>query len=287
VFPWRGVLRAQVTIGQTVLPAGERVRVDSKHEGTFTITALPLVRDLTGTAPASSVDEPLCAAIERYLLGRQTLRWGQDQGSWRGLGQANQELQLSGDEDSPAVTVAPGERVALSPGTSAQTYGVSKANQYGVIPVGQVTMVLDLPPHTGPLQLLCYEMPPYAAGLAGLSPGFMGAANQLTCFGSGDADSSLAYWARSLGAPLSGPQIGPGQFATAGFQRGDLVQFYSDQHGYMHTAVATGDGTDVYSLWNVPVDYPVRVSLSALWSCAPSSADPLYVRTATPAWHRT
>jgi hypothetical protein len=283
VFPWRGVLRAPVQIGETVLPIGDRVRVDGKHDGRFAVTALPLIRDLTGTAPASAVDEPLCAAIERHLLGRQSLRWGQDQRSWRGLGRANQDFTLG--EGSERVAVTTGDIVSVSEGRSTGTCGVSKDGQADLVPAGHVTLILDRPDPTGALQLMCYEMPPYAASLADLYPDFMRTANQATCFGLGDAESVLAYWARAIGALLSGPQITPAQFATTGLQRGDLVQFWSDQHGYMHTAVATGDGQDIYSLWNTPADYVVRVSLSALCAGA-AETETRYVRTAMPAWHR-
>jgi hypothetical protein len=40
---------------------------------------------------------------------------------------------------------------------------------------------------------------------------------------------------------------------------------------------------DVYSLWSDPVNFPVRVTLSTLWKHV---ADPDFVITATPAWHR-
>jgi hypothetical protein len=128
-------------------------------------------------------------------------------------------------------------------------------------------------------------MPPYAADLAGLGPGFVRSANQLTCFGSDD--SNVAYWAQSIGAVFSSGQILSSQFATASLQRGDLVQFYSSQHGYMHTAVATGDGDSVYSLWEYPEICTSRSTLTAMWAYAVSNDMlPAYVRTATPAWHR-
>jgi hypothetical protein len=287
VFPWRGVLRAPVTIGSTVLLAGELVRVSGKDSGTFTISAWPLSRDLTGTAPASAVDEPVCASIERGLLGNLNLRWGQDQAGWRGFGRANQVLELREDSDSEPVTVAQDEVVTISRSGSTGTYAVTKAGQFGFVPVGSISPVLTRPPLTSALQLMCFEMPPFAADLSGLGPGFMRTANQVTCFGTGPAASTLDYWAGAQGAVFSSPQIVSGQFATVQLQRGDLVQFYSSQHGYMHTAVATGDGQDVYSLWNMPVDYPVRVTLSTLYNLAERNhMTPVYVRTATPDWHR-
>ena len=145
MFPWRGVLRSAVTIDRTVLPVGELVRVESKHNGVFTISALPLSRGLTGPAMASAVDEPVCASIERHLLGNLNLRWGDNQGSWRGLGRANQNLELSEVEGSQSVTVTEGEVVKLDQSGSTETYAVLKAGQIGLIPLSSITVILTRP----------------------------------------------------------------------------------------------------------------------------------------------
>jgi hypothetical protein len=286
VFPWRGVLRAPVTITGTVLPIGELVRVEGKHNGVFTISALPLFRDLTGPAEASAIDEPVCASIERELLGNLNLRWGESQGTWRGLGRANQDLELS-EEDGPPVSVTAGELVKLGQSGSQETYAVSKADQLGLVPLASVTEVDTLPLPTTPLQLMCYELALYAADRIGLGPGFMRTANQITCFGMGAAASTLDYWARSAGAQFSSPQIVLSQLSTTGFQRGDLVHFCVGDTP-QHTAVATGDGEWVYSLWNLPVDYPVRVTASKLWKDAQKEMvlNLTHIRAATPSWHR-
>jgi hypothetical protein len=286
VFPWRGVLRDPVTIGGTELLAGELVRVESKHNGVFTISAWPLFRGLTGPAAASAVDEPVCARIERELLGNQNLRWGDDQGSWRGLGRADQGFELSEEEGLP-VSVAQGEVVTVLPSGSPDTYAVRKAGQLGIVPVASVTLVDTLPLPTEPLQLMCYELAPYAADRAGLGPGFMPTANHVTCFGKGGAATTLDYWARSIGAQFSSGEIDRSQLSAVGLQRGDLVHFCIGDTP-LHTAVATGDGEWVYSLWHLPVNYPVRVTLSGLWDEAEEKMvlNLTHVRAATPSWHR-
>jgi hypothetical protein len=285
VFPWRGVLLTPVEINGTVLQAGELIRVEGKHNGVFTISALPLFRGLTGSAAASAVDEPVCARIERELLGNLNLRWGDSQASWRGLGRANQNLELS-EEEGPPVSVTAGEVVTLLPSGSPETYAVRKADQLGLIPIASITVVDTLPLPTAQLQLMCYELAPYAAERVGLGQGFMRTANHATCFGKGGAGTTLEYWAQSIGAQLHGPEIVRSQLSTAGLQRGDLVHFYIGDTP-QHTAVATGDGEWVYSLWHMPVNYTVRVTLSDLWEDGLKKMvlNLTHIRAATPAWH--
>ena len=285
MFPWRGLLLSPVTIDGTPLHAGELVLVESKQDGRFTVRALPASRGLTGTVDAGAVDEALCATIEQNLLGSQHVTWGSDQSGWRARARANRDFQLTGDESEAPVDVRQDEIVTVGQSGGQDTYAIVKESQFDVVPVGWVTLDLTRPLCTAALQLMCYELPAYAADLAGLWPDFMRTASQITGHGLGGAGSLLEYWAAILGPGSSGPQITRSQFSTVQLQRGDLVHMFSNSFGAMHTAVATGDSDWVYSLWHTPVSNPVRVRLGTLWDASEKNK-PSYVRVDTPLWHR-
>jgi hypothetical protein len=170
--------------------------------------------------------------------------------------------------------VSAGERVAAGPVPGRTGYFlVSKQAVTGELASGMLRRDPSLPPASSQVQLMCYEFGPYAAALAGLCPGFFEAAVTRTGAGAGE------YWIHTLGGTLGSTKITPGELSGVQIQRGDFVVFYDDRDTSIHAAVATGDAQDVYSLWNRPEEFPVRVSIQSL--CEPDDYWPVaYVKIA-------
>jgi hypothetical protein len=167
------------------------------------------------------------------------------------------------------------------------SYLVSKPNTPGEaeVPGDMLEMDLALPPSTSQVELMCYELAPYAAALARLRPGFVAAANSR----SGSSAGGSEYWAKTLGTDFGTEKVLWTDLPALRLQRGDLVAFYASgvregEDTSTHMAVATGDGQDVYSLWNRPQHYPVRVGLAELWA-GETTIPTIYLKTAVPAWH--
>jgi hypothetical protein len=175
--------------------------------------------------------------------------------------------------------VSAGERVAAGPVPGRTGYFlVSKQAVTGEVASGMLRRDTSLPPASSQVQLMCYEFGPYAAALAGLCPGFFEAAVTRTGAGAGE------YWIHTLGGTLGSTKITPGELPGVQIQRGDFVVFYDDRDTSIHAAVATGDAQDVYSLWNRPEEFPVRVSIQSL--CEPDDYWPVaYVKIAKLHWH--
>ena len=197
---------------------------------------------------------------------------------------------LREDHTIPGATtpVAAGDEIQCQPSPRTPgAYLVSKPDTPGSaeVPGTMAEMDLTLPPHTGPVELMCYELAPYAAALARLRPGFVAAANSRSASSAGGSE----YWAGTLGTAFGTRKILRTDLSTLRLQRGDLVAFYAkgikkDEDTSTHMAVATGDRQDAYSLWNRPRYYPVRVSLAGLWD-SETNMPTIYLKTATPAWH--
>lgn len=163
---------------------------------------------------------------------------------------------------------------------NADVYYVTKSAVSGEVASTLVTPLLGLPSCTGQLGLMCYELAPYAAALAGLRPNFVAAANARS-LGAGSG-TTLEYWTGTLGVTYAEQQTARSGVSGLRLQRGDLVIFHASYP--THVMVATGDNQDVYSLWNRPANYPVRVDLGRLWD-SEKTQPTRFVQTATPAWH--
>jgi hypothetical protein len=179
---------------------------------------------------------------------------------------------LREDHTIPGVTtlVEAGDEIQAQPSPRKPGwYLVSKPNTPGEaeVPGAMLEMDLALPPSTSQVELMCYELAPYAAALARLRPGFVAAANSR----SGSSAGGSEYWAETLGTDFGTEKVLWTDLPARRLQRGDLVAFYASgvregEDTSTHVAVATGDGQDVYSLWNRPQHYPVRVGLAELWA---------------------
>jgi hypothetical protein len=348
------VLLREEPVEQFPIPAGEHVTVEEKANGRFRVTVPCKGAFRSGWVPADSVDEVLCAAIDRYLLDRPNISWGSD-GTRRNRGRATQGFDLREDDEilkagtalaMPEEAYAPGadkwdvylkdigarrvprEKVQLAVGKDGQpepvkgrsgkisfegtlredhaipgatipvavgdeiqwqpsprtpgAYLVAKPGSPGQaeVPGTMVEVDLTLPPPTGQVRLMCYELAPYAAALARLRPGFVTAANSR----SGSSAGGSEYWAEMLGTAFRPGKIELTDLPALLLQRGDLVAFYAEGGTSTHMVVATGDRQGVYSLWDRPRLYPVRVSLADLWE-SETNMPTIYLKTATPGWH--
>jgi hypothetical protein len=345
VFSWTGVLLREETIEDFRIQVGEHVTVEEKANGRFRVTVPREGATRSGWVPPGSVDEVLCAAIDRYLLDRPNISWGSG-GTWRNRGRARQDFNLREDDEilkagtalrvpgeaydpgaeewdvylenlgsrrvprskvqlvtredgQPRRTEArggesyfegtlredhaiPGATISVVAGDEIQcqpsprtsgAYLISKPDTPGSaeVPGSMVEMDLTLPPHTGEVELLCYELAPYAAALARLRPGFVAAANSRSASSAGGSE----YWAGTLGTAFGTRKILRTDLSALRLQRGDVVAFYAkgikkDEDTSTHMAVAAGDRQDVYSLWNRPRYYPVRVSTIPCASASPT-----------------
>jgi hypothetical protein len=288
-FPWQGMLRDSVTFtDHGNYAAGTLVAVTGATEGGFSVR-VGRVQDppgepaVTGSVTRAQVDEALGAVIEERLLGNENISWDND-GSWKKLRYvATQDFMLTEQENGEPPKHAmcyQGERLNASLDNG--TYYVRKNGVLGSVGADQLSFDASIPPSTSNVSLICYEFGMYAAALAGLCPNFA----RLPATRAGDAGG---YWVRAAGGTLS-EKAGPKTIAGLTLQRGDFVLFYRDRgaDSSEHTAYATGDAQGLYSLWGTQGLHPVVTDISVLCSlCRPGDTGKVYVRIATPGWHRS
>jgi hypothetical protein len=115
----------------------------------------------------------------------------------------------------------------------------------------------SVPDHESePIELMCYELFPYAA----LHAGLLSAKKFFEALGTGK-DSGSEHWAALLGGSLSSkPKLE--NLKTQEFNRGDIIVFFNRIGAGIHTAIASGQadpdggGPLVYSLSHNPSSHP-------------------------------
>jgi hypothetical protein len=145
----------------------------------------------------------------------------------------------------------------------------------------------SIPDHdSAPIELLCFELFPYAAVHAKLMSSscfFRGIANRGESSG---LDGSIA-WARFLGADLpNAPAIE--DLKQAKFGRGDIIVLYNGPGSAIHTVIASGDthtteGPMVYSLSEDPDPHPGHWPLTTVAATFTGNNAVAYVKSFTPA----
>ena len=172
--------------------------------------------------------------------------------------------------DPPSVTIKKDSPAYLLPGQedSASEYLVrdtAGGNFEETVDAGSIRireMGETIPDHeAGLIELMCYELFPYAALHAGLMP----SKTFFTRLGGLRQDSGSEDWAAFLGGTLTGkPKLE--NLKGQKFARGDIVVFYDQFGAGIHTAIASGQtdsgggGPLVYSLSHSPAPNP------GLWS---------------------
>jgi hypothetical protein len=173
--------------------------------------------------------------------------------------------------------VSKGEPVAAEPAQRDGYYLVTKQGVTDEVAAAMLSPNTHLPLAGEPVELLCYEFGPYAAALAGLFPGFLAAGRASFTGGASE------YWLGKLGGSLSDTEIVLDKLSSTRPERGDFVVFYNGDTS-IHMAVATGDGQEIYSLWDRPKSYPVRVSIQDLWE-SEKTMPVSHVKIGKPRWH--
>jgi hypothetical protein len=135
----------------------------------------------------------------------------------------------------------------------------------------------------GPIELMCYELFPYAALHAGLMPGKTFFAR----LGGSREDSGSEDWAAFLGGTLTGkPKLE--NLKGQDFARGDIVVFYDQFGAAIHTAIASGQtdsgggGPLVYSLSHSPSPNPGLWSITEIVGTFTSGSIVRYAKAFTP-----
>ena len=210
-------------------------------------------------------------------------------------------------EPPPQKTIPQGRTAYLPAGQdSGPSYQVKDARQglfEGTVDAGfvQICKVGDtVPKHEiEPIQLMCYELFPYAAMHAGLMTAeefFQGldrpspAATDPVSGSpvSGSPDSGSEYWAERLGEPLdTKPELELEALKTKQFRRGDIIVLYTNgKGGGIHTMVAAGSASStgeplVYSLSELPTNNPGRWPITQVVNTFAKN-NPKYGKAVTP-----
>lgn len=286
-FPWQGMLLAEVALaGEASFKPGKLVTVTGKDKDKeeFAVEVRAGETTARGTVRPDQVDEVLGAVIERDLLDRERITWDNSP-SWKAaayIAAKGFELAESESESDQRAKIAPGTRVWARPLPSRPGYyEVSHGTAYGEVTADTLVPAPDILSPTAKLELLCFELGPYAAALAGLCPRFVDLA--LTP----NTTDGTRYWAQALGATMRDGTFKPGEVPSVRVERGDLVLFYNLNDTGIHTAIATGDAQMVYSLWNRPADnrHPLRASIKDLCDSEDDLWKVTHVRIAVPPWH--
>jgi hypothetical protein len=180
---------------------------------------------------------------------------------------------------SEKLSVRTGEEVLADRPREDGTCMVAKDAYSGRVPATALKMTpVSMPSHEDDIQLMCYELAPYAAVLAGLRTQrqFLDGLDR-------GGDSGSEHWA-SLWATMGDP-IKISKAVSHRFQRGDLIVFWAVPDGAAHTAVATGERDKdsvplVYSLWHTPDKYVVKCAINAIITESMTE-----FRVARPGWH--
>lgn len=194
--------------------------------------------------------------------------------------------------DPPSVTIKKDSTAYLLPGQDdpASEYLVrdtADGNFEGTVDAGSIQireMGETIPDHeAGLIELMCYELFPYAAMHAGLMP----SKTFFTRLGGLRQDSGSEDWAAFLGGTLTGkPKLE--DLKGQKFARGDIVVFYDQFGGAIHTAIASGrtdsggGGPLVYSLSHSPAPNPGLWSVTEIAGTFTSGSLVTYAKAFTP-----
>jgi hypothetical protein len=194
--------------------------------------------------------------------------------------------------DPPSVTIKKDGTVYVPAGQDdpADEYLVRDAadgNFEGTVASGSIRIRKvgeTLPDHeAGPIELMCYELFPYAALHAGAMPGkkfFAGLSEK-------SQESGSENWAAFLGGTLSAkPKLE--NLKDQDFAQGDLVVLYDQFGAAIHTVIASGQndsgggGPLVYSLSHSPTPNPGLWSITKIASTFTSGSTVTYAKAFTP-----
>ena len=194
--------------------------------------------------------------------------------------------------DPPSVTIKKDSTVYLLPGQDdpAAAYLVrdmADGNFEETVDAGSIRIRKigeTLPNHeAGPIELMCYELFPYAALHAGLMPGKTFFAR----LSGSSQDSGSENWAAFLGGTLAGkPKLE--NLKDQDFAQGDLIVFYDQFGGAIHTVIASGQtdsgggGPLVYSLSHSPTPNPGLWSITKIAGTFTSGSHVTYAKAFTP-----
>jgi hypothetical protein len=288
-YPWQGVLRQNVTFAGRAYRAGTLVAVTAAADGggfqvrVGRVRDAPAETDVTGTVTLAQVDEAVSAVLESSLVGKPNISWVPGSGKWKQLRYvAGQDFTLIEEEEGQPpkhVMVYQGERFNASP--AEDRYGITKNGVTGTVAGEMLRLDASIPPCTGSVELLCYELGMYAAALTGLCPDFV----RLAMGSRGDLEPGQ-YWVQASGGTVPEATVRREVLGDLTLRRGDFVLFYDDESAVrsVHMAMATGDAQRIYSLWDAQASFPVVTSIQELFAL--DMPDQLVcVRAATPGWH--
>ena len=293
-FPWQGRLTRAASgkqVGTLVVVTGKQGNDFSAQEGRLQDKPDgPLL-----TIGEECVDEAVASVIEDSLLYNKDVCWNSRRAWWNEPYAAVKDFVMSEWlEEGPTPRepaqrqVKTGERFG-GMDHSKKGEGYFLAGKYESIykvPCDMLDIIPKIPPLSSGVTLLCYELGMYAAALAGLLPDFV----QIAISAPEKFDKSSYWIMRSGGTTDMATSYGPTKLDSLRLQRGDIVLFYNNDetHTSEHTAVATGDGQGVYSIWEPQDDY-VNARLTTIQDLfkVMINFEPAFtcVRIGTPGWH--